>query len=98
MHILTIPEFGGFRVPSTIPKKTQKRNRKKATERNRKRLRDRQQRVLNRIKNTPEPEREAPMITAANIHYELADRVQGLSLGGIGAMLLLARRTGLIRD
>jgi hypothetical protein len=33
-----------------------------------------------------------------NIHYELADRVQGLSAGGIGAMLLLARRTGLIRD
>ena len=38
------------------------------------------------------------MITASNIHYELADRVQGLGPGGIGAMLLLARRTGLIRD
>ena len=31
------------------------------------------------------------MITASNIHYELADRVQGLAAGGIGAMLLLAR-------
>jgi hypothetical protein len=38
------------------------------------------------------------MMTASNIHYELADRVQGLSAGGIGAMLLLARRIGLIRD
>ena len=38
------------------------------------------------------------MMTAANIHYELADRVQGLSPGGIGAMHLLARRTGLIGD
>ena len=38
------------------------------------------------------------MITASNIHYELADRVQGLNPGGIGAMLLLARRIGLIRD
>jgi hypothetical protein len=38
------------------------------------------------------------MITASNIHYELADRVQGLGSGGIGAMLLLARRIGLIRD
>ncbi len=38
------------------------------------------------------------MITASNIHYELADRVQGLSPGGIGALLLLARRVGLIRD
>jgi Transposase DDE domain group 1 len=38
------------------------------------------------------------MMTASNIHYELADRVQGLNSGGIGAMLLLARRIGLIRD
>ena len=38
------------------------------------------------------------MMTATNIHYELADRVQGLSPGGIGAMHLLARRTGLIGD
>src|SRR3954447_3836451 len=98
LHFLTIPDFGGFRVTATISEKARKRNRKKARERNRKRLRDRQQRVLDRIKNTPEPEREAPMITAGNIHYELADRVHGLSPGGIGAMLLLARRTGLIRD
>jgi hypothetical protein len=38
------------------------------------------------------------MIAAENIHYELADRVQGLAAGGIGAMLLVARRTGLITD
>jgi hypothetical protein len=37
-------------------------------------------------------------MTARNIHYELADPVQGLSAGGIGSMLLLAHRTGLIRD
>jgi hypothetical protein len=38
------------------------------------------------------------MIAAYNIHYELGERVQGLGPGGIGAMLLLARRTGLIAD
>jgi hypothetical protein len=38
------------------------------------------------------------MMTATNIHYELADRVQGLAPGGIGAMMLVARSTGLIRD
>jgi Transposase DDE domain group 1 len=38
------------------------------------------------------------MITATNIHYELAGRAHGLAAGGIGAMLLLAQRTGLIRD
>jgi hypothetical protein len=36
------------------------------------------------------------MITAANIHYELGERVQGLAAGGLGALLLLAQRTGLI--
>lgn len=38
------------------------------------------------------------MIAACNIRYELADRVQGLACGGIGAMLLVARKTGLIGD
>jgi hypothetical protein len=38
------------------------------------------------------------MMTASNIHYELADRVHGLSPGGIGAIHLLAQRIGLIRD
>jgi DDE family transposase len=84
-------------VTATIPKKTRKRNRKKR-ERNRRRLHERQQRVLDRIENRPGPEREQPMITGSNIHYELADRVQGLAAGGIGAMLLLARRIGLISD
>jgi hypothetical protein len=35
------------------------------------------------------------MIAADNIHYELADRVQGLSAGDVGAFkpLALARRS-----
>jgi hypothetical protein len=36
------------------------------------------------------------MLTGGNIQYELADRSRGLSCGGIGAMHLLARRTGLV--
>ena len=38
------------------------------------------------------------MLDADTIHYELADRVRGIAAGGIGAMLLLARRTGLVAD
>jgi hypothetical protein len=85
-------------VTATIPEKARERNRNKRRERNRRRLRDRQQRVLDRTENRPGPQREEPMMTATDIHYELADRVQGLAPGGIGAMLLLARRSGLIRD
>ncbi len=36
------------------------------------------------------------MFSASNIHYELGDRTRGISYGGIGAMHLLARQTGLI--
>ena len=82
----------------TISKKTRKRNSRKTRERNRRILNERKRRILKRIENRPGPEREEPMMTASNIHYELADRVQGLSAGGIGAMLLLARNTGLIKD
>ena len=38
------------------------------------------------------------MFSASNIYYELADRVRGLGPGGIGAMHLEARRTGLIDE
>ena len=61
-------------------------------------LRRRKRRIFRCIENHPGPERDRPMIAASNIHYELGDRVQGLGPGGIGAMLLLARRTGLIAD
>ena len=51
-------------------------------------LRKRKRRILKRIENRPGPDRERPMIAASNIQYELADRVQGIACGGIGAMLL----------
>ena len=93
-------------MSATIPDKSRKRNgrktrerdRKKSRERNRRILNERKRRILKHIENRPGPERDQPMMTATNIHYELADRVQGLSPGGIGAMHLLARRTGLIGD
>jgi hypothetical protein len=91
-------------VLATIPKKT--RNAKKSPrfsrsrnhDHNRKLLDERRRRLLARIANRPGPERDEPMMTATNIRYELADRVQGLGAGGIGAIFLLARRTGLIND
>jgi Transposase DDE domain group 1 len=85
-------------VSHTISKKARKRNSRKTRERNRRILNERKRRILKRIENRPGPERQEPMMTASNIHYELADRVQGLGAGGIGAMLLLARNVGLIKD
>jgi hypothetical protein len=68
----------------------------KASERNRRLLQQRRRSLLDRIAPRPEPERPTPMITAANIHYDLGRRARGLAPGGLGAMLLIARRTGLI--
>ncbi len=81
-----------------VPKKIPRRNRRKPSKRFGRVLRSRLRRILKRLANRPRPERDQPMITATNIHYELGERVQGLGAGGIGAMLLLAQRTGLIRD
>jgi hypothetical protein len=36
------------------------------------------------------------MLAARNIQYEVAERARGMSAGGIGAMHLLARKTGLV--
>ena len=85
-------------ITRKVPRRNRKKSRERNQERNQRRLRERERRLLDRIANRPGPEREVPMITATNIHYELGDRVQGLSAGGIGAMLLLAQRTGLIGD
>ena len=84
----------------TIPKTSQKCNTAKNQnqERNRRLLNERERRILKRIENRPGPERDQPMMTASNIHYELANRVQGLAAGGIGAIHRLARITGLIDD
>jgi hypothetical protein len=38
------------------------------------------------------------MMSASNIHHELGNRVRGLAAGGIGAILLLAHKIGLISD
>jgi hypothetical protein len=58
----------------------------------------RKRRIRRRLENRPGVERPVPMMTASNIHYEIAERVRGIAPGGIGAIHLLARKTGLIRD
>jgi hypothetical protein len=36
------------------------------------------------------------MLTASNIHYELSDRCQATSYGGIGAIHLMVQKLGLV--
>jgi hypothetical protein len=61
-------------------------------------LNRRKRRILRRIENKPGVEGHQPMMTASNIHYEIADRTRAIAPGGIGAIHLLARKIGLIDD
>ncbi|MGD2110767.1 MAG: hypothetical protein PVI86_15420 [Phycisphaerae bacterium] len=58
-------------------------------------LANRKRRIQYRLRDMHWEAQDKPMFTACNVHYEVADRVRGLGPGGIGAMHLLARRTGL---
>jgi hypothetical protein len=62
----------------------------------RKQLAQRKRRIEYRLRDRQWPQQAEPMFRSQNLHYELSDRGSGLSHGGIGAMHLLARRTGLI--
>jgi hypothetical protein len=61
-------------------------------------LNRRKRRILRRIEHQPGAERPEPMMAASNIRYEIAEKVRGIAPGGIGAIHLLARNIGLIRD
>jgi hypothetical protein len=72
--------------------------RKKRAARQKNVFQEGRRRIKKRLANTPGLERPVPMMTATNIHYERADRVRGLSAGGIGAVFLLAQKIGLDKE
>jgi hypothetical protein len=65
----------------------------------RKILRNRKRRIERRL----DPERrwadtEAPMMSASNIHFEMAERSRAVNYGGIGAMHLMGQKLGLVQE
>jgi len=62
-----------------------------------KKLRRRKQRIQYKLRDIHWKEQDRPMFSARNIHYDIAERSHGLAYGGIGAMQLLARQTGLTK-
>ena len=62
-------------------------------------LRNRKRRIERRL----DPERRwseqpAPMLSASNIHFEMAERGQAVNYGGIGAIHLMGQRLGLAEE
>ena len=62
----------------------------------RERLAKAKRRIERRLRPIRWSEQPRPMLSASNIQYEVADRGRGLAAGGIGAMHLVAQRSGLV--
>jgi hypothetical protein len=69
----------GFRVNAKLQRKLARRKR----------------RIQRRLDKTDNRGCERPIFTASNIHYEIADRTQGISAGGIGLIHRLVKHVGL---
>lgn len=74
-------------MSTSRPQTTSRRNRK---------LTNNKRRIQYRLRERHWSNQPRPMFAAGNIHYELAERARGLGPGGIGALHLLVRRTGLV--
>jgi Transposase DDE domain group 1 len=62
----------------------------------RRKLANSKRRIQRRLDKANLGDCSKPMMTASNIHYEIAERSRGISVGGIGAVHALARHIGLI--
>jgi hypothetical protein len=62
----------------------------------RRKLANSKRRLERRLDKTDLRECGTPMMTASNIHYEIADRCRGFTVGGIGAIHTLAHQIGLV--
>ncbi len=60
-------------------------------------LRHRKAQLAKRLERKQYPDQPRPMFSARNIHYEMAERIQGVDCGGLGAFHLLACNSGLIK-
>jgi hypothetical protein len=62
-------------------------------------LRNRKQRIARRLDPKRRwSEQSEPMMSASNIHFEMAERSQALNYGGIGAIHLMGQRLGLAQE
>ena len=73
------PTHGGFRVSPKIRKQIERRKRE----------------VARRLDKNDNRGCDQPIMTASNIHYEIADRSRATTAGGIGAIHLLVKKLGL---
>jgi hypothetical protein len=64
----------------------------------RKNIRKRKKKIENRLGRKNYCDQEAPMMSGSNIHYEVSERTQALSYGGIGAIHQMVQKIGLVDE
>lgn len=72
-----------------------KRKKAKLASERKQRMRKQQRRIKNRLRLREWTDQERPMFGAESVRYDVAERTQALSCGGIGLMHMVAVRTGL---
>ena len=60
-------------------------------------LRRCKRKIERRLERREWADQRKPMLSAQNIHYEMAERTRAIDCGGIGAFHLLAQQTGLVK-
>ncbi len=61
-------------------------------------IRNCKQKIARRLERKQYEDQPKPIMSAGNIHYEMGEKTQGLSYGGIGAMHQMVQRVGLVKD
>jgi len=64
----------------------------------RRKIEKRKARAERRLKRRDERDRGRPVLEVGGIRYEVGDRVNGIAAGGIGAIALVVRATGLAKE
>jgi len=67
----------------------------RVNDRIRNKLAQSKRRIMRRLDKNNNSGCQRPMLTAANIHYEIAGRTRAVAAGGIGALHLVAKKLGL---
>ena len=61
-------------------------------------IRNRKARIERRLARKQYEDQPKPIMTASNIHYEMAEKAQGIGYGGIGAIHQMVGRLGLPKE
>jgi hypothetical protein len=61
-------------------------------------LAKRKRKIAKRLKRKQWKKQSRPMFTASNIHYEMDGRHEGIACGGIGAIHLMNKKSGFVKE